>query len=97
MYSTQLPSIAKACAVKESTAWSYACRAVELRPELASRAILLVDARLVAALHRVDLAGSLREVLVRLPPEVLPENAAAHLRLARLCLVPHAAPENLFS
>lgn len=84
---------ARFCNVEITTAWSYACKVVELWPDSRVYAKRLVHPGLFEALVEVDRCGSLREVMQRLNEGPLRGDTAwrcvddryAHLRLARLC------------
>lgn len=86
-----IETVAQQLDVSTNTAWSYVCRVVELWPTSWDCARRLVDDDLMRAVDdEVDLRGSLRELMARLPPrasQALRESSDryAHLRLARLC------------
>lgn len=78
--------------VTRNTAWSYVCRVVDAWPTSCDCAALLVDPDLMEAVRATpDLAGSLRDLMDRLPPSAhhalrAMDDRYAHLRLARLCV-----------
>ena len=81
--------------VKESTAWCYLCKIVELFPFANMSAAKVIYPPLLAALASVDNRGTLKQVMERLNCGPLKgsmewkciDNRFAHLRLARLCLM----------
>lgn len=87
-------TLAHACGVQETTAWQYACSAAERFPICHARLLLWIYTRLLPALDRVDVCGSLRDVMSRLQAPAGPldgdhdwkcvRNRYAHLRLARI-------------
>jgi hypothetical protein len=81
--------------VKESTAWCYLCKIVELFPSANVSAAKVIYPPLLIALASVDNRGTLKQVMERLNCGPLKgsmewkciDNRFAHLRLARLCLM----------
>ena len=90
-----MKAYAASLGVRESTAWCYLCKVVELWPFTNVHAAKMIYPPLLAALVSVDGRGSLRQVMERLNSGPLKgstewrsvENRFAHLRLARLCLM----------
>lgn len=81
--------------VKESTAWCYLCKIVELFPSANVSAAKVIYHPLLIALASVDNRGTLKQVMERLNCGPFKgsmewkciDNRFAHLRLARLCLM----------
>lgn len=77
--------------VAVNTAWSYVCRVVETWPTSYDLASALVDADMTACVsNEENLSGSLRDLMMRLPPRAYhalreADDRYAHLRLARIC------------
>ena len=94
MKTPEIKAFARACGVKETTAWHYACKIVETWPTASEVVGGLVYPPLWKACTSVPLLGSLKEVMQSL--EAGPflgdsdwrcvDDRYAHLRLARLCL-----------
>jgi hypothetical protein len=91
----RIESIALRLSVKESTAWCYVCKLVEVYPSVSTLAARLIYQPLLTAMTEVDMTGSLKEVMERLNSGPLRgsvewrsvDNRYAHLRLARLCFM----------
>ena len=81
--------------VKESTAWCYLCKIVELFPSANVSAAKVIYPPLLIALASVDNRGTLKQVMERLNCGPLKgsmewkyiDNRFSHLRLSRLCLM----------
>lgn len=91
-----IETVATLLNVKTSTAWCYLCKAVEEFPSFNTYAACVVYEPLLRALCEVSMSGSLTEVMQRVNQGPLKgctewrctTDRFAHLRLARLCLMP---------